>query len=159
MGLDARVYCECFERGMLRAQPQPEWQVYVDDDGSRATQSKGLEQQMAFDRWNWKDACEHEDGVLLGRRLGNIALIGFFRDILTKQPKNFPIMLGKVIYNGCHCGDFIGVDEVRALEAELTLLSRVHGANSDDEQFLRDFEKSMRELAECSVSVGKPLVF
>src|SRR5437763_826217 len=62
MGLDASVYCDCFERGRLRTQPRPEWGVHLDEDGGRAPATQDLEEQMAFDSWHLPETCEHEGG-------------------------------------------------------------------------------------------------
>lgn len=39
-GLDASVYRDCFERGVLQASPNPAWKVRVDDRGQRETRAK-----------------------------------------------------------------------------------------------------------------------
>jgi hypothetical protein len=62
MGLDAVVYCDCLERGRLRTASRPEWGVHVDEEGGRSPASQDLDEQIAFDTWNHRDACEHEDG-------------------------------------------------------------------------------------------------
>lgn len=59
MGLDAVVYCDCYEKGRTRRPlPQPEL-VYVDQNGQVSLESDavGADQNAFFD---WlKDACDH----------------------------------------------------------------------------------------------------
>ena len=159
MGLDATVYCDCFEKGDLKTAPNPKWEVFVTPEGDRATTAPDLKTQMAFDQWSWSQACVHERGVLIDNRIGNISLVAFLREMLKRTPDKFPIMLTKVVYSGTHCGDFLSVQEVEALQSEVSHLSQVHGDNEEDECFLRDFQEQIHELVECALRVNKPIVF
>jgi hypothetical protein len=159
MGLDAFVYCDCFERGRLRTPPRPEWGVYVGEEGGRSPTTQDLDEQIAFDVWNSRDACEHENGVLLHHRLGNIALIGLFRYLLNAQVDRLPVIVKKIIYSGSHCGDSLSLEMVEQLRAEVEALAQVHDKDRKNEQFLRNFEQQLRELVEFSRTVGKPIVF
>jgi len=159
MGLDATVYCDCLERGRLRVPPRPEWNVYVGEEGARYPGVKAHNQQIAFDSWDLRVACEHECGVLLHHHLGNIALIALFRKILQPHADRLPVLTTKVIYSGTHCGDFLATTQVEELAVEVEILSRVLCAEPRDEQFLRDFEQQLRSLIECSRRVHKPIAF
>src|SRR5947208_1538866 len=159
MGLDASVYCDCLERGRLRTPPQPGWGVHVDEQGGRSPTTKDLDEQIAFDTWNYRDACEHEDGILLHHRLGNIGLIGFFRQVLSPHVDRLPVIVKKIIYNGIHAGDSLSPEAVEQLVTEIETLAEIHDTDRKDEQFLRHFEQQLRELVECSRKVGKPIVF
>ena len=75
MGLDAVVYCDCFEAGKLNSPPPVPALVFVASDRSLDCKSKNLEELLAFDRWR-KGACAHEDGILLHHFIGNVALVG-----------------------------------------------------------------------------------
>ena len=75
MGLDAAVYCDCFERGRLQSPPPPGCTLAVAPDGSLLCGSDDLDVQLAFDRWRQSEACEHEDGYLVSHWIGNIALV------------------------------------------------------------------------------------
>jgi hypothetical protein len=115
---------------------------------------------MWMDFYNWNcDACEHEDGVLLHHHLGNIGLIAFFRDVLTPHVDRLEMIVKKIIYNGMHAGDWLSLEDVDQLRSELEVLAQINGQDSEEEKFLRDFEQQLRELAECSRQVGKPIVF
>jgi hypothetical protein len=159
MGLDATVYCDCFERDRLRTRPQPEWGVHVDETGARAAATNDLDQLIAFDAWNGRDACVHEDGVLLHHWLGNIALVGLFRQLLNGYADRLPMIVHKVIYSGIHAGDWLSPDAVEQLAAELDLLAQIHDEDEGNEQFLRHFERQLRELVVSSRTVRKPIVF
>jgi hypothetical protein len=172
MGLDAFVYCDCFERGQLREQPPAGCALSVSADGSLDCGSENLDLQIAFDRWQFSQACEHESGVLLHHRIGNIALVAELRTALNGQAGHYPLLLSKVLYNGTHSGDWLAVEEVKALQSELCRLVAAladkaelcrlvarSGYQSEVPSFLRSFAVQMGELVECALRVGKPLVF
>ena len=159
MGLDAVVYCDCFERGRLRTPPRPEWGVHVDTEGGRSPATQDLDEQIAFDAWNSRDACAHEDGVLLHHRLGNITLIGLFRRLLSGQADRLPVIVTKIIYSGTHAGDSLSLEAVEQLGTEVEALAQIHDKDRENDRFLRDFEQQLRELVDCSREVGKPIVF
>lgn len=54
--------------------------------------------------------------------IGNIALVGLLRWELKREASNFPFLLQKVIYNGIHGGDWIGLAQIAQLQGELELL-------------------------------------
>jgi hypothetical protein len=158
MSLDAVVYCDCFERNLCRTAPQPEWGVHVAEDGAREQTTKNLDEQIAFDIWN-RDACEHENGVALHHRLGNAALIGLFRRLLSPRAGHLSIITSKVTYSGSHCGDCLCLADVQRLGDEVAVLAELHDADHSNEEFLRQFEQQLRELVECSLRLRKPIVF
>jgi len=158
MGLDAKVYCDCFEKGRLRTAPLAEWDVYVDKDGSRSARTHHLEEDLVFDHWNF-GACEHEFGILLHHRIGNIAAVELIYSILFESQQLFPIIMSKIVYDGTHGGDFIPADQVALLEPELRTLSKLHCDDSMSEEWIRHFEKQLQELVEIALRVGKPISF
>ncbi len=49
MGLDAWVYCDCFEKGFAKEPPQPEF-VYIDESGDRCLRTEDpVANEGAFD--------------------------------------------------------------------------------------------------------------
>jgi hypothetical protein len=158
MGLDATVYCDCMERGRLRTPPRPEWQVYIDESGARFPKTSGLEEDLAFDRWN-VTACSHEDGVLLHHWLGNMSAVGLIRATLADLQETFPLILSKVVHSGTHCGDHLPTGSLPQLAVEVQALSSVRPAKPLAAEWLRDFEKKMTELLAAANSVGKPISF
>ncbi|HTL29605.1 MAG TPA: hypothetical protein VL282_10295 [Tepidisphaeraceae bacterium] len=126
MGLDAHVHCDCFERGRLRTPPRPEWGVRIDETGDYVPHTKDLDELIEFDTWRYQEACEHPYGQLLHHRLGNIALIALFREILNPLAEQLPVIVNKVIYSGTHCGDYLNAADVEQLNAELGVLAGVH---------------------------------
>lgn len=158
MSLDAVVYCNCFERNRLRSQPPAEWNVHLAEDGSRAGPFENLDEYFAFEAWN-ENACEHEDGVLLHRYIGNMATVGFLRAKLSGHAALFPCILSRVVYNGIHSGDCIATTEIEQLDREVQALRRFRSSDPDDEEYLRRFETQLVELIEASRSVNKPIVF
>ncbi len=161
MALEACVYCACFEKGLLRSSPRPEWRIHVDETGARARQNStgGLEDDLAFDGWN-KSACDHDGGMLLHHRIGHIANVSLLRQVLTNQSKKaFPLILSTIIYNGVHCGDFIAADQVALLKPELQELTDVHCEDTLAEELIRHFEQQLRELVDTAMKIRKPIVF
>lgn len=159
MGLDAVVYCDCFELGRLKESPPPGCRLAVARDGSLLCGSDDLQVQLAFDEWHFDRACEHENGILVHHYIGNIALVAALRAALAEMPEEFPLILSQVLYSGTHCGDFIAAHDVPDVQAEVEVLAEVHSKNPDIEEALRDFHSQMAELTECAVRVGKPIAF
>jgi hypothetical protein len=159
MGLDAVVYCDCFETCRLQEPPPPGCQLGLAEDGSLLCGSNELHVQLAFDQWRYERACTHENGVLVHHRIGNIALVAALRAELRRKPDKFPLILSKVLYNGTHCGDFIAAQEVPSLGPEVSALAEVHCGEPDMQEFVRQFELQMSELVACAIRVGKPIAF
>jgi hypothetical protein len=159
MGLDACVFCDCFERGVLRSPPLEEWRVYVERGGFLASATEDLDAQLAFDRWYEDSACVHPSGHLVSERIGNIALVSLLRGELEQEAERYPMLLNRVLYSGTHCGDCISADEVGGMLPEISALAQLHSPDPRHDTFLRDFEGQMRRLVEASLRVRKPLSF
>src|SRR5262245_41867477 len=121
MGLDATVYCDCFETGTLKELP-PCPSVLVSDDGSLDCRSEDLNTLQAFDQWLWHRACSHPSGIFLHHRIGNLAQVGLLRNELRREAAAFPILLTKVLYSGTHAGDYLTLNDVSDVKVELELL-------------------------------------
>jgi hypothetical protein len=160
MGLDASVYCDCFERGRLKSAP-PSGTLIVDPSGSLEHHGSldSVEAELLWDQWRLDQACEHSGGVLMHHYLGNIALIALLRSELNRDASRFPILLGKVFYNGTHCGDFLGTDMVPALKAEVEGLAKFKYSTEKAQEYMAYFQKQMLELISASISVNKPITF
>ena len=159
MGLDATVYCTCFRDGNLKTPPPDHIDVYVDEDGSLNCRNTDLETQVQFDAWCYNDACDHENGNLVGHRIGNIALVACIRAELFREPDRFPILLTKVVYNGIHAGDSLDRATVTNMQPELDRLANFRCADSKNQSFVDGFLVQMRELSAASDQTGNPIVF
>lgn len=159
MGLDAVVCCNCVETGRVKVPPDPAWKIIVEDDGSIECSSEKLEMQMAFDRWRMDEACEHEDCVLVHHYIGNATRVKLLRDYLQDFNGTLPIILGEVLYNGTHCGDWLGIPTVENLQHELCTLANIQCSDKQDEARLRYFENQMRELMHAALKEKKPILF
>ena len=133
--------------------------VYVAEDGSLDYKGDDLREFLEFDRWLKGRACEHEGGVLLHYRIGNIDLVGRLREELQRQAGLFPVLLGKVLYSGAHAGDYLSAGDFAAVLGELDHLSDFPCANGADRQPLRNFDHKMRELVTAALAAGKPISF
>ena len=159
MGLDAFVYCNCFETGKLLRPPRADFDVSVSDEGGLECGSRDLDTQIAFDAWRSLEACEHEDGKLLQHRIGNLSLVGRLRQELNRRHEDFPVILTKVISSGSHCGDFLAMDDIRQLQLEVPRLKNFPCSDEESQALLDRFHDQLVELIECAAVINKPIVF
>jgi hypothetical protein len=157
MALDARVHCNCFEAGKLLIPPPHPDQLYVAEDGGLAC--RDLYRLYEFEEWLEKYACAHPGGVALQHHIGSLGVVEFLREELERTPNRFPILLGKVLYDSSHSGDFLPMSELKDLLAETVHLSSIHSGDIDEEALLRKFEQQFKELITCAIQMRKPIVF
>jgi hypothetical protein len=159
MGLDAFVFCDCFEQGNLKKQPKAEWKVYVSESGGRECNSDLISNQEDFDKWNNSEACEHEEGMATFQSLGNASRVNLIKSILMESNKKLPILMEQVLYSGTHCGDWIDYESVPNLLHEIDMIRDCYIKNNEDKKIILGFEAQMRDLIECSLKLRKPIVF
>jgi hypothetical protein len=158
LGLDACVYCDCYERGRLRS-PPPEGSCPIRyEDGLLGCENSDLEVQIAFDVWMMSEACEHENGKLASEWLGNLAMVGELRSRLSGMADRFPF-ISQVICSGSHCGDMIEPGRIDDLIKELSDLGSLQVHDREGRQLIHDFVTKMRALADAAILVGRPIVF
>ncbi len=159
MGLDATVYCNCFESGRLKEPPPNSSLVYVAPDGSLDYKSEDLDVLLVFDTWLRESACEHEDGISQHHYIGNIALVGLLREELKRESEKLPILLEKVLYSGSHAGDYLSLEDVSGLQAELNVLAEFAASDEKMQAYVEEFRIQMQELIEAALSAGKRISF
>jgi hypothetical protein len=161
MGLDACVYCDCYEKGRLRTLPLDGVSLYVTPYGALECDSKhmSIDAVLAFDQWQAFSACEHEESVLLHHYLGNISLVALLRSELQREPSRFPVLLTKVVYSGAHCGDYLTFETIPPLQRELESLADFECSTREADEFMAQFRTQMSELATTALSVAKPIAF
>ena len=148
MGLNAWVFCDCYEMGKVKTPPpQPEL-VYVDTitgEVSLRWEEEGADQHSFYE---WRSAaCAHGPiGCLVSHRLGNISSIGFLRELFQETPERFPTLLSKVVYNGSHGGDELMLADVEAVAVEMPAVHELHCSDESYEAYLREFESQMLDL-------------
>jgi hypothetical protein len=124
MGLDATVYCDCVEKGKLTIpHPFPDL-LHISADGAPEIQGGVLSQHwQRYDAWVANNPCPHKYFWLVHHHLGNVAGIAFVRHIIVQIVKDpavaFPVLWSKVVYSGIHCGDYLSMDDVTKLGAEV----------------------------------------
>ena len=158
MGLDATVYCNCFETGRLK-EPPPCPSVSIASDGSLECGSEDLNTVLAFDQWLLHRACAHPNGVLLHHCIGNLAQVGFLRNELEKNGGMFSVLLAKVLYGGAHSGDYLSLDDVRAARTELERLDNFVCSSEEHQADVEAFRRQMFELTDVALRVAKPISF
>jgi hypothetical protein len=159
MGLDATVYCNCFESGRLEESPPNSSSVYVAPDGSLDCKSEDLEALLVFDTWLRESACEHKDGVLQHHYIGNLALVGLLREELKRESEKFPTLIEKILYSGTHAGDYLSLADVFDLQVELKALAEFAASDEKKQVYVEGFRLQMQELIGAALSVGKPISF
>jgi hypothetical protein len=161
MGLDAVVYCDCYEKGRLRVSPPVGALLHIAVNGALECDSDRIpfDAVLAFDEWRASKACGHEKGILLQHRLGNTALVALLRSELQREPNRFPILLTKVVHSGIHGGDYLPIETIPELQRELDLLSTFKCSTREADEFMSQFKIRMVELASTALSVTKPIAF
>ena len=156
MGLDAFVFCDCYEKGRLRESPPAGVTLCVQPDGSLGREQDGgtLESDLAWDEWREQRACEHGGGILLRHRLGNISLVGLLRAELQREAERFSILVTKVVYSGSHAGDHLPVEQIPALQRELELLREFRCTSRKSDGFMTEFREQMSELAATALLIS-----
>ena len=186
MGLDACVYCDCLEKGRLGKPLPNDVTLKIEADGCLSLERNG--ETIWEDGPDWNDfTCEHERRQLIHHRLGNIALVALLRWELNREAFVYPILLGKVVYNGIHAGDYLRLDQIPQLQVELQRLAtfrcvgnapksfyisrflpdffpfclwkKDYSTAEEADRFMQNFRNQMLELADAALRVGKPISF
>jgi len=158
MGLNGVVRCRCIQDGLAKPHPFPERLALDDTVDPFLTGDPTLDDLLVHDRW-FDESCPHQ-GYIVQERLGNIRAIAHVRELLgsleSEPTPRFPILLGKVVYNGVHCGDHLSSDGSAELLKEVEQASRFrnHWDVSDSEFFA-----GLRRLCEASIATRNPIVF
>jgi hypothetical protein len=159
MGLEAVVYCNCYETGRHKTPPPPGIEIIISADGSIQCAHETIESAIALDARTHKRACDHEDCTLVHHYIGNLALVASLRGTLEQCAERFPIILSKVVYNGIHAGDYLSLEDVRAVQQELKSLPSIACGNGEDQEYLDTFREQMTELVESALALQKPIAF
>ena len=159
MGLDAAVYCNCFETNNLKELPPYPNLVFVTPDGSLDCKSEDLETLLEFDQWLLNRACEHENGVLLHHRIGNIVFVSLLQSELSRDAEKFPVTMQKILYSGTHAGVYLSLDVVERLKTELEFLDGFVCSSARSEEFVDEFRQQLSELVKTASEDKKPISF
>jgi hypothetical protein len=157
MGIDATVYCDCFEQKRIRVPAQFK-NVALQAEGYIALENGNQEQWKEFDKWR-KTACPHVDGILKQIRIGNSDLIGFLEGYVQKHFPDSPLLLSRVISSGTHTGDFIPPDHLEDLKQELNRLDAGQLQSKQERYHVIEFKESMGSIIQAALSTKKPIVF
>jgi len=158
MGLDAVVFCDCYERGRTKRVPSEFGLLDVQRNGALEPRSGNPEMLDQFDAWR-RRACRHEEGMMVGESLGNATQVGELRDALRPKGSLFPILLGKVIYSGSHTGDYLSPRDVAKLAIELDRLKRIGTSEKTLDRDLQTFRRKLEKLVRVALKIKKPIAF
>ncbi|MFQ5686185.1 MAG: hypothetical protein ACE5GV_05940 [Candidatus Scalindua sp.] len=159
MGLDATVYCNCYEKGDLKTLPHPEWRLKRDTDGSLICINDNIDIDLEVDQWILNNMCKHENGEALSHYIGNISMVGHIRSILEPHQNNIPIIFQQIIYSGSHCGDFIPYSEIPSLVSEINFISKLSYSDKDDNQIHKQFVEQLQNLVDACNEFDNPIAF
>jgi len=95
--------------------------------------------------------------VAIHCRLGNVASIAQLQEELQRCTAHLPIIKTRVLGDGTHCGDFIELSLMEALQQELDLLSAA--AERSPSPDLEAFILQMRELIRVATAEKNPIYF
>jgi hypothetical protein len=158
MSLDAFVRCTCIRDGKAKPHPFPD-RLTFDEAGDPTLSGEPSDDEWdAHDHW-LAESCEHE-GYLLSMFLGNITRVGnlrsFLRGLQGSPGPKFPILLGKVLYDGTHTGDWISSKDAAKLLKEVEIVLHSSDILADSE---KEFFNNMKQLCEASIQTGNPIMF
>jgi len=158
MGLDAVVFCDCYEKGRIKRIPPWLKSVCVLSNGSLEPRSDDPDVLQRFDAWR-AHACRHEEGMIAGDYLGNAGSIEWLRDAFWAKRKLFPVLLEKVIYSGTHCGDHVALRDVAKLAVELDRLRSYRIADKTLDKHLHLLRRKLEKLVRVALRIKKPIAF
>lgn len=158
MALDGFVRCTCIRDGKAKPHPFPERLAFDEIGEPTLTGDPSDEEWEAHDKW-LGESCQHQ-GFLLALFLGNITRVqnlrSFLRGLQGKPGPRFPILLGKVLYDGTHTGDSIPSRQAAKLLQEVETVLHSSDILADSE---KEFFNNMKQLCEASVATGNPIMF
>jgi hypothetical protein len=94
-----------------------------------------------------------DDRKLAHMRIGNIAQVAFLRDLAKDSLGADSIVVSKVLYDGTHSGDSIGISHLESLSKELTILSGM------SEPEVQKFARDMLEIVCAAREYGMTIQF
>jgi hypothetical protein len=158
MGLDAFVFCDCYEKGRIKRVPPDLGSLYVLANGDLESRSDDLDVLDRFDAWRAR-ACRHKQGMLAADRIGSGIHVDGLRDALWQWHKLFPVLLGNVIYDGTHTGDHLTVSKVAKLAIELDRLQSIQIGDKTLDKDLQTLRHKLQKLVHVALKIKKPIAF
>lgn len=158
MVLDAWVFCGCFEKGRLREPPPAGCRLAVADDGSLFCGSDDFFVRAAFAHWLHSQACEHENGVLIHRSIGDTGEVSQLRAALGQFSQRYHVLRSQVLLDRGQDESVVARAQLPALRAEVIALGDVCHGDQEVDDLMRRFESQMIELVECAMFADRPVV-
>lgn len=158
MGLDAVIFCDCYEKGRLKPVPREFGPVYLLRNGYLKPRTDDADILERFDAWR-THACRHKEGMIAGDYLGNGGYIAWLVAAVWPQRKLFPILVGKVIYDGNHCGDHLSLRDVSKLAVELDRLKSFRTGEKILDKNLQLLRRKLEKLVRVALKIKKPIAF
>lgn len=98
---------------------------------------------------------DEEERQITSVRLGNIALIGYLSDVISRKVPGATVLLNRVLYSGAHAGDQLTTDELRRASRELDEVNHAISGDVDVQTFVRTF----REIIDIALKHDRPITF
>ena len=94
-----------------------------------------------------------DERKLASKRIGNVSQIAHLLALAKGSLADDSIIVSKVLYNGTHSGDSIGISELEVLWGELKSLSRISDAE------MQNFARNMLEIVSVAREYGTAIQF
>ena len=164
MSLDATVYCNCVREGKLKTPPPyPELLHVEKETGQPFVDSDNLEVCMEHDKWMKNDACEHPHCIYISIRLGNIALIGWLRQLVERaviQGESLEILQNHIVISGSGGSSPVPYKLVNQLSDELERFRKVaksYELSADERGLLEGFLENIEVLCQGALKTKNPI--
>jgi hypothetical protein len=115
--------------------------------------------RAAFAHWLHDRACEHEDGVLIHRSIGDTSEVSQLRAALGEFSERYHILRSQLVLDASQAESIVARERLPALRAEVIALGDVHYGDQEADDLIRRFELQMIELVECAMLADRPVVF
>lgn len=158
MGLDAFVYCDCFEKHNLRSDPPAGLVVKIEPNGEPTCEPGDERGWSTFMAWKQTKACLHYGMILLRHRLGTPEQVDSLRAELERNKAVFPLLLQAVVYSGTHTCDWIPFTRINQLADEVKQLAPER-ADKRVADALQLFKIRMAELIIAAQHTQKAICF
>lgn len=105
--------------------------------------------------------------MIAGGLLGTISGISWLQEAIARAiptvAQDFPVLWGKVIFDGGHCGDHLSLPEVIRLRRELAQLRKVDfkklKLSESDLDYLEEFQTGLASIVKVAIWAKKPIAF
>jgi hypothetical protein len=146
MGLDAVVYMNVNNLS------------WIDDEDKNKLLLEAETGEVYFDVPELISKYLEKDFTAIRKRLGNAANVAALKSEISLAFGNSPsILRDKILYSASHCGDQIGLEMLKDLEAEIDFVR--NQSCGSGKSLLEEFLMNMGDLVKAAKEQRQPIVF